>query len=182
MNQPVTSPLGTTGPETLVARHRHWYGHERDANEKMLTMIESVPESARTDPRFGRAVKLAAHLAVCRENFLERFLGRDGNAPWWPDDVSVDTLRPRYALVEAAWSAYLDSLSETTLIQNFVLKEGGGRYLWNIEGQAFQLLGHAAYHRGQVVLLVEELGGTTVDTDYANWAFENDSRFTELTD
>jgi len=182
MDEPITSPLGTTGPGSLVARYRHWYAHERDANAKMLAMIESVPESARTDARFERAVRLAAHLAACRENYVELLQGRDSVSPWWPEGVSVDTLRARYARLESAWSAYLDSLTDDTLTQNVELREGGYRYLWNIEGQAFQLLGHASYHRGQISLLVDELGGTTVDTDYVDWVFANDPRFKEVTD
>jgi uncharacterized damage-inducible protein DinB len=174
------SPLGTTGPESLIARYRHWYAHERDANEKMLAMIESVPEPARLDARFARVVQLAAHLAACRENYVELLQGREPVSAWWPEGVSLDTLRPRYERVEAAWSAYLDALSDETLTQHVALSEGGYRYRWNIEGQAFQLLTHAPYHRGQISLLVDALGGTTVDTDYADWAFANDSRFGEI--
>lgn len=182
MNKEVTSPLGTTGAESLITRYRHWYAQERDANAKMLAMIESVPQAARTDARFAQAVRLAAHLAACRENYLQILQGHDYTAPWWPEDVAVDTLRSRYAALESGWSAYFDSLSDETLTQNFVQYEGTCRYLWNTEGQAFQLAGHAYYHRGQISLLVEQLGGTTVDTDYVDWAIENNPRFGEITD
>jgi len=182
MDEKVTSPLGAVGQEPLITRYRHWYDHERYANEKMIVMIESVPESARTDARFTRAVELAAHLVACRENHLEILQGRDGTSPWWPKDVPVDTLRPRFAHLESAWSAYLNSLSDDTLTQNVELREDTYRYLWNIEGQVFQLVGHAYYHRGQISLLVDELGGTTVDTDYVDWVIENDLRFGEITD
>jgi len=33
-----------------------------------------------------------------------------------------------------------------------------------------------------ISLLVDQLGGTTVDTDYVDWVFENDPRFREITD
>jgi uncharacterized damage-inducible protein DinB len=182
MNGNVPSPLGTAGPEPLIARYRHWYAQERDANEKMLAMLESVPAASRADARFGRAVRLAAHLAACRENYLERLQGRDNVSPWWPEDVPLDTLRPRYARLESAWSGYLGSLSDGTLTKDFVEREGADRYRWNVEGQVFQLLGHAYYHRGQISLLVDELGGATVDTDYVEWAIGNDPRFGEMTD
>ena len=32
------------------------------------------------------------------------------------------------------------------------------------------MVGHAFYHRGQIVMLVAELGGDTVDTDYLFWS------------
>jgi len=177
LNETPSSPLGATGSGALIARYRHWYAQERAANEKMLTMIESVPEAARSDDRFVRAVTLAAHLAACRENYLEILQGCAFHGPWWPTDVPVDTLRSRYAQMEAGWNAYLDSLTDDTLVRNFDAEEGGYRYRWNTEGQIFQLLGHAYYHRGQISLLVDALGGTTVDTDYVDWAIENDPRF-----
>src|SRR5262249_5242696 len=138
--------------------------------------LESVPETARGDARFARAVRLAAHLAACRENYHELLQGREPTALWWPEDAALDTLHPRYARLEAAWAAYLDSLTEQTLTQNFAERGGDDRYLWNIEGQVFQLLGHAYYHRGQISLLVDELGGETVDTDYVEWVFTNNDQ------
>jgi len=182
MDKAVASPLGTVGPEPLIARYRHWYDHERFANEKMIAAIESVPEAARTDARFIKATELAGHLAACRENHLRILQGRDFSSPWWPKEVAVNTLRPRYALLESEWSAFLDSLTDPALTQDVTLREGGFRYLWNLEGQIFQLVGHAYYHRGQISLLVDQLGGTTVDTDYVDWVLENDPRFGEIKD
>jgi uncharacterized damage-inducible protein DinB len=180
MDEKVTSPLGTTGPGSLIARYRHWYAQERDANEKMLASLESVPEAARTDARFVRAVQLAEHLAACRENYVEILQGRAAIAPWWPDDVPLGTLRTRYARLESSWSAFLESLSDESLTRDIDLQEGTFRYRWNIEGQVFQLVGHAFYHRGQISLLVDALGGTTVDTDYVDWVFVNDPHFGEI--
>lgn len=182
MHGQLTFPLGMVGAEALTARYRHWYIQERYANEKMLTMLDSVPEAARTDARFTKAVQLAAHLAACRENYLEILQGREAKSPWWPTDVAVETLRPRYASVESGWSAFLASLSDNTLTRDIELNEDGFQYRWNIEGQTFQLLGHAYYHRGQISLLVDQLGGTTVDTDYVDWEMENNPHFGEITD
>ncbi len=52
---------------SLLERYRAWYEYEKDCNDKMLAMLESVPEANRSDPRFQRAVTLADHLAACRE-------------------------------------------------------------------------------------------------------------------
>ena len=56
----------------------------------------------------------------------------------------------------------------------------GDRYRWNIEGQIAQLVGHAFYHRGQISLLVDELGGETVDTDYLFWAVARNSHYGKI--
>lgn len=177
MEKTTVCPLGSVGTEPLIARYRHWFDHERDANAKMLDMLETVPEPARADAKFERALKLAGHLAACRENHLAALQGREGAEAWFPESVELASLRPRFAALEVAWSAYLDSLTDKTLVQDIELLDGDYRYLWNVEGQVFQLLGHAWYHRGQIALLVDDLGGTTVDTDYVDWVYPMVPRF-----
>lgn len=137
----------------------------------MLAMLGSVPEKARSDARFKRALILAGHLAVCRENWLDRMAG-DGRrqAAWWPRASDLDRLRARFARVETRWSEYLTGLGDEDLDVDFEFPVTGGGYRWNIEGQIFQLVGHAYYHRGQIALLVDELGGKAEDTDYLYWA------------
>lgn len=161
----------------MIERYRHWYQHERDSNAKMLAMLESVPAGSRDAPRFIRAVSLAAHLAACRENWLEMMRGAEQSGAWWPDGVALDSLRPRFAAMEAAWASYLAGLTDADLEADFTFGDGGASYRWNTEGQIFQLAGHAYYHRGQIAQLVDALGGETVDTDYADWAIPQDPRW-----
>lgn len=166
---------------SFVERFRTWYEHERDANAKMLAMLQSVPVERREDPRFQRAVTLAAHLAACRMNWLDRMIG-DGNSQtdWWPEAASLESLRPTFAECEAAWTAYFGGLTEANLASDFEFGAPGSRYRWNVEGQLVQLLGHAFYHRGQIALLVDQLGGATEDTDYLFWAFPRDPRYGKI--
>jgi uncharacterized damage-inducible protein DinB len=164
---------------TIVERFQTWYEAERDANEKMLTMLESVPEDHRSDPKFKKAVDLAAHLAACRENWLSRFL-EEGKDPFalFPANVPLEKLRPMFAAAEAKWIAYLEAMTEEELARDFEFKgRDGNHYRWNVEGQTVSLVGHAYYHRGQIALLVDELGGKTVDTDYLFWAFPRNPKY-----
>lgn len=172
---------GLFASDSLVERYRTWYAHERWADAALLDMIDSVPAEHRGDPRFARVLTLAAHLIACRENYLEMMQDRPPSVEWWPENVDAASLRPRYARVEAGWTAFLDSLVDETLTADFAERGGGDdRYRWNVEGQSFQLLGHAWYHRGQISLLVEQLGGTTVDTDYVEWVFATSARYGKL--
>ena len=92
----------------MIERYRNWYEHERHCNDRMLTMIELVPEQRRGEAAFGRAVDLAAHLAACRENFAERLLGTGvDDVDWWPTAGSAESPRLRFARVELRWSEYL---------------------------------------------------------------------------
>ncbi|HTQ08694.1 MAG TPA: DinB family protein [Fimbriimonadaceae bacterium] len=150
--------------------HRLWYAHECDANAKMLAMIRGVPEGARADGRYGRALALAAHLAACRENFLASLSGSGERfGPWWPEPPDLDELERRFAKIQDRWTAYLDSLTDAALDASFEFEDNGYRFAGHVEDQIMQLAFHAFYHRGQVVQLVDQLGGETVDTDYIDW-------------
>ena len=155
---------------SLIERYRTLYEHEKDANHKMLAMIESVPEASRGDARFQRAVTLADHLAACRENWLTYMTGEKNEIVLWFDpNADPATLRPRYAAIESRWTDYLAHLDDNLLPQDFTFTEVGQSFSVPIEVQTEQLVGHAAYHRGQIALLVDQLGGETVDTDYVDW-------------
>jgi uncharacterized damage-inducible protein DinB len=152
-------------------RYRELYEYEKDCNNKMLTMIESVPPANRGDARFQQAVTLAAHLAFCREYWLHLMHGGEKTGgEWFEPAANLPMLRPRFADIEARWTEYLAGLDDAGLSREFELAFGEYRMDWYVEGQILQLLGHAPYHRGQVALLVDQLGGETVDTDYLMYA------------
>src|SRR5438105_1274885 len=112
---------------SILERYRTWYEHERDCNDKMLGMIESLPAGDRGDQRFGRAVDLAAHLAACRENWLDRMhaSGEDQTA-WWVEHVALETLRPRFTKIENRWTTYLHELIEEDLSREFEFSGSDG--------------------------------------------------------
>jgi len=158
---------------SCIDHYRHWFEHEKASNSAMLKMLKTVPEPKRGDPWFQRAVTLAAHLAACRENWLDRMInGAKAQSDWWPKDVKLEELPRRYKKMEKQWTDYLARLTDRKLDVDFSFpaSSGKGGYRWNIEGQIVQLVGHAFYHRGQISLLVDQLGGRTVDTDYLFWA------------
>ena len=162
---------------SIHERFAIWFEHECDCNEKMLAMLESVPLERRNDAAFVRALNLAGHLAACRENWLTRMKGEDkAPADWWPLDVNLESLKPRFEAMQGSWRDYLAGLSDEVLRGDFEFtSKTGQRYRWNIEGQIVQLMGHAPYHRGQISMIVESLGGETVDTDFLIWAYDRDT-------
>jgi uncharacterized damage-inducible protein DinB len=157
-------------PMSLLEHYRALYEYEKDCDEKMLAMLESVPDAHRRDARFQRAVTLAAHLAAGRENWLD-FMDGEGNhqVAWWDAWCELAALRPRFAALERRWTEYLARLTADQLAQEFAFTDSGQSWRLPIDVQIVQLIGHAPYHRGQVALLVDQLGGETVDTDYADW-------------
>lgn len=157
---------------SLIERYREFYEYEKDCNQKMLGMIDSVPQANRSDARFQQAVTLAGHLAACRENWLDHMDGKSQNlVAWWDERCDLATLRPWFAALESQWTDYLARLEDGRLAQGFEFTEVGQNFRLPTEVQIVQLFGHACYHRGQVALLVDQLGGETVDTDYVYWLF-----------
>src|SRR5690348_9686429 len=122
---------------THIEKYRHWYEHEKACNAKILEMIASVPQEARSDPRFERALVLAAHLAACRENWLDRMTaGGDNQTAWWPETAKLEELPGRYAGIEKRWTEYLAGLEDDGLDVDFDFPTSTGvSYRWNIEGQ-----------------------------------------------
>jgi uncharacterized damage-inducible protein DinB len=157
-----------------AAFYRNSFEHEIAANHAMLKMIAGVPEGQRTDPRFQRAVNIAAHMCACRTNYLASILGDDSNQrPWFEERADLSSLPGDFEQMEGAWMEYLRSLGDGAVSGSFTFTDNGARWRLSLEAQLFQLLGHAAYHRGQVALLVDQLGGETVDTDYIEWFTEH---------
>jgi uncharacterized damage-inducible protein DinB len=157
-----------------VELYRHAFEHEIAANHAMLKMLESVPEENRSDPRFQRAVNIAAHMASCRQNFLDLFTETTEtfNSPF-EERADSGKLQVSFSKMEAEWKEYLSGIDDARIDGFFVFADNGEKWKMSLEAQLFQLVGHAAYHRGQVVLLVDGLGGTTIDTDYIDWFAEN---------
>ncbi len=153
-----------------VELYRELYQHEVDCDAKMLAMIESVPAEGRSDARFQQAVSIAGHLAACRENWLNRMTEQQGTEEdWYDGNCSLAALRPHFAALEGRWAAYLAGLDDDSLTQEFEFREGDERFRLPTEVQIVQLFGHASYHRGQIALLVDQLGGEVADTDYVDW-------------
>ncbi len=157
-----------------IDRYRNLYEHEKDCNARMLDMIDSVPDDRREHERFARALALVGHLAAGRENWLDRLAGLgEHQIDWWPAVIELASLRARYAALEHAWTEYLSRIEDADLDTEFGFPtREGGRFSFRKGILIEQLVGHAAYHRGQVALLVDQLGGETVDTDYLQWALQ----------
>ena len=158
--------------------YRDQFEHEIDCNEKMFAMLSGVPKSTQSDPRFQRAVSIVDHLVACRENWLDLFLTSGLNqVRWYDEDADLEAVQARYGKMQADWLVFLGELSDDELSLDRKFPEGDGVTNWHFEGQIIQLMGHAHYHRGQVTLLVDQLGGEVVDTDYANFILENSDKY-----
>ena len=168
--------------DTLTRRYRNLYQHERDGNEKIVTMLSSVPRLRQAEPPFQQAVNLAAHLAACRENWLDRMTdGGLRQVPWFEERAEWTSLATRFASIEVRWVDFLSRLDDDALAAEFLFPtQNGGSFTFYIEGQLLQLIGHGNYHRGQIALLVTQLDGDSVDTDYLYWTCSPDGAYRRI--
>ena len=155
---------------TFIERFRHWYEYEQDCNRKVLQMLHSVPAPAHSSPTFARAVGKMAHLVAARHMWLFR-LGVVPDRPdsWFPQ-TTIEQLPALVEAVEQRWTAYLGNLADADLMADLTYTGGDGkRYRWRLLDLLTQVFGHGWYHRGQIAMLVNDLGGEAVDTDFIFW-------------
>jgi len=135
-------------------------------------MLWTVPEVRHETTAFRRAVDLMDHLQAERLMWLHR-LGAWPTpiSQLFPTGISLHQLADKVAVTEDAWVRFLEDLDDEDLSQS--LQWDGltieGTWRWTVEGILTQAHGHAWYHRGQIALLIEQLGGEAVETDFIAW-------------
>jgi uncharacterized damage-inducible protein DinB len=162
---------------TMADRYRRWFAYEKDAHEKTLQSLATVPEERRSHPSFHRAVSLVGHVVAARQLWLYRCgvrpTGPSTLAEFFPENLTLEEARFRLRDMHREWDEYLARLDETELSRVFEYRAlEGDRFRNRVEDIATQLFGHSWYHRGQVAALVRELGGKPAATDYIFWVRE----------
>ncbi len=159
---------------TLTGRYRRWFEYERDSHAKVMAALNAVPEPLRSRPEFTKAAGLVAHLVAARELWLFR-LGAIAEGPQdlFPAVTTLHGVAEDLEAIETAWSGYLDRLDDARLVQPLRYRSIEGEwYSTAIVDILTQLFGHSAYHRGQIALLLRQLGLEPPITDFVYWARE----------
>jgi len=157
-------------PLSIAERFRNWYEYERDCNAKVLAMLRSVPTASRGSAQFSRAVGKMAHLVAARHMWLHRLgIVTDRPESWFPS-TTLEELPAVVAQVEERWVAHLARLRDADLESSLdYTSSNGKRYRLRLLDLLTQVFGHAWYHRGQIAMLVKDLGGEPMDTDFIFW-------------
>src|ERR1043165_2881312 len=156
---------------SFAERFRTWYEYERDCNAKTIKMLESIPAANRSSPQFLRAVAKMAHLVAARHMWLFRLGVSKDHPETWDPKTPLEQLPAAVADIESRWTAYLSKLADADLAKDFeFIGYDGKRRRWLLLGLVTEVFGHAWDHRGKIAMLVKDLGGETVDTDFIFWA------------
>lgn len=110
-----------------------------------------------------------SHIVGAEEVWLARLESRAGRLTVWPQ-VNREELRTAREQVVASYARYMEALTAESLDSDI--------HYTNTAGQAFttkvvDILAHVAlhgqYHRGKINLLLRQIGGEPVPTDYISF-------------
>jgi len=144
---------------------RHYFAYDTWANQRTLESVQTV--AAPSEKLLG----LLAHIFSSKRMWLGRIKQTDdATISTWPT-LSYEESSDLGERMRAAWSNYLDSLTETDLKTeiHYTIKDVGPGMQTVADIITHKFL-HAAYHRGQIAMLVREQGGTPASTDLVVWA------------
>ncbi|HUU29223.1 MAG TPA: DinB family protein [archaeon] len=138
-----------------LSEFEHWANHE------VITSLEPVFESA------DRPLKLFAHLLQSHLFRLDLLEGKEEwKENWWPE-LDFEECRQLAEILSKRWQRFFSSLDENGLDAHFPLKTHDGKtFEVTVRDLLIVLFTHSQYHRGQIALLLREMGAEPATTGY----------------
>jgi uncharacterized damage-inducible protein DinB len=150
---------------TLVA-------YDRWANRRLLGAARLLtPEAFARDLRasFGSVQGTLVHILWGESGWLRFWLDGCFILDFSSEDFpSVAALEARWTTLEEEQQAFVDRLTEDQLSASRVVDD----YEYTLGELIQHTLNHSSYHRGQVVLLLRQLGETPPATDFRDFLTE----------
>ncbi len=150
------------------------YAYNRWANARALQAAEALDAEALVKDlksSFPSVRDTLAHILGAEWIWLSRWKGESPAALIGATDFpTVASLRERFQAVDAERAAYLASLSEERLQQPFDYRDLAGKP-WRLRlAQSLQhVVNHGTYHRGQVTVMLRQLGAKPVAMDMSRY-------------
>ncbi len=162
--------------ELLVEHYRRLFRYERECVGHVVASLESIPTERRQEALYARAIGLVAHLRVALLLWLARLGAATPPAHPFPSPQALDQEADGWLDAIAQWEQYLSQCHDSDLQQTVHYHTTAGVPYENTLGDILQhLFGHGLYHRGQIALIVRQLGGTPAVTDFIVWARQQHS-------
>ncbi|MBX7104391.1 MAG: DinB family protein [Gemmataceae bacterium] len=156
----------------LADRFRRWFDYERDVHQLTLESLSAVPVEGQTRLEFRRAVSLMGHIIAARRLWLSRIAAEYPRPTvLFPENVSLEAVAAESNHAESDWEKYLTTSDDNELQRDVEYRStDGGRFCSRVEDILAQLFTHSAYHRGQIAMLVRQVGGQPAMTDFIFWS------------
>jgi uncharacterized damage-inducible protein DinB len=109
-----------------------------------------------------------SHILGAEWIWLERWQGRSPkallDAATFP---KVQSLESRWETVEHDQTQFIETLTPQRLVEELAyLNQRGQLYSYPLWKQMVHVVDHSSYHRGQVTILLRQLGAEAVSTDF----------------
>jgi uncharacterized damage-inducible protein DinB len=139
------------------------FAFDRWANRETLSSLRSL-----IDPP-GELLDLTWHVFAATDNWLARI---DGATPFesltWGDAHTVDDVEAYASKLEPRTRAFIESISDARLAEEFDYENSSGIPYRNVVADALQhVILHGVEHRAQVMREVGQRGGAPVEVEYA---------------
>jgi uncharacterized damage-inducible protein DinB len=147
------------------------YRYNSWANERVLNAVSRVAQAdfIRDLKSSHRSIRdTLTHVVWSEWIWLQRWKGVSPTTVFSPADFpTAESLRERFQTVAAERSAFMGQLAAERLLQVVEYTNIKGeiwRYpLWQ---QLYHVVNHSTYHRGQVALMLRQLGAAPTATDF----------------
>ncbi len=144
----------------MLTTLRHFLTYDEWANRRAIEAVRTVPAGR------AKAIGPLAHLLVAEKAWLERILGDDSTTEFWPP-ATVESCEALLAENRAAWHRFLAGATDADMTGVISYRNSKGvAFNTPLREILTHLLTHGAHHRGQVLQLVREEGGSPITVDY----------------
>jgi uncharacterized damage-inducible protein DinB len=157
------------------------FAFNRWANERTLDAAATLTPEQYARPLGGSFPSLRAtlqHMMGAEISWLARFHGEVGGR--FPDLSGYDDVPKLRAAWDDVWAEqqrYLASLDYDALRRPLAFRFRDGTEGTQPLVEALRhVVNHASYHRGQVVMLIRQLGGVPAGTDYITYCLARGAR------
>jgi len=145
---------------TVLDLLRHQFKYDSWANREELRVLSSLPAPP------AQATTLLTHIIAAQWLWFDRLHKNPPRTAVWPE-AALDGCAMQLQELETSWQVYLASLSEGDLSKPCAYTNSKGEaWTSSVLEILTQLILHAAHHRGQVSLLIRDVGSTPAPIDY----------------
>ncbi|MBW7888544.1 MAG: DinB family protein [Bacteroidetes bacterium] len=144
------------------------------ANARIFSALDSFPaEKLYEDMKssFGSIHGTLVHICAAKSVWIQRLNNEAAIKPLTTKDLpKYDDVKGKIKKIEADYSKYISSLNYEKLNADISLGNSRGEVstqkIWMI---LQHIVNHSTYHRGQIITMIRQAGGTTTNTDLINF-------------
>jgi len=156
------------------------FDYDNWANVKLLEVVASLKEDQYKKDlgaSFNGIQGTLVHMLSADRVWLDRWTAKEP-APLKAEDFpTLEIIKKRWDTYQLEVSNFLQSLSEARLEEPFRYTDfKGNEHSQPRDLQMQHKVNHSTYHRGQVIVMMRQLGATVVSTDLINYIRQKETR------